>query len=67
VVKIEMDEAPYDVPKEDSNYHESLFPGPWREGLKPLDIVMPEGPSFSVEGNLIKWQKWQMRVTFNFR
>jgi hypothetical protein len=44
-----------------------LFPGPWRDGLKPLDVLQPEGPSFTVEGNLVKWQKWQLRVSFNFR
>lgn len=26
-----------------------------------------QGPSFSVEGNLVKWQKWQFRVGFNYR
>ncbi|CRK31911.1 hypothetical protein BN1723_014575 [Verticillium longisporum] len=29
---------------------------------------LPEGPSFAVtDGNLIQWQKWSMRVTFNPR
>ena len=41
------DEAP-EIPKADYNYHETLFQGQWRSGLKPLDIVMPEGPSFEV-------------------
>jgi hypothetical protein len=31
-------------------------------------VVQPQGPSFSItEGNLIQWQKWRMRVTFNPR
>ena len=25
-------------------------------------ITQPEGPSFTVEGNLVRWQKWSMRV-----
>jgi primary-amine oxidase len=36
--------------------------GPLRTDLKPLNIVQPEGPSFTVEGNLVRWQKWSLRV-----
>ena len=38
-----------------------------RGGLKPLNIVQPEGPSFAVDGNHVKWQKWDFRVSFNYR
>lgn len=34
-----------------------------RTDLKPLDVVQPEGPSFDVEGQLIRWQKWQFRFS----
>ncbi len=33
-----------------------------RADLKPLEIVQAEGPSFALEGHLLRWQKWQMRV-----
>ena len=36
--------------------------GPLRTDLKPLEITQPEGPSFEVEGNLVRWQKWSLRV-----
>jgi len=36
--------------------------GPLRADLRPLTITQPEGPSFTVEGNLVRWQKWSMRV-----
>jgi Cu2+-containing amine oxidase len=39
----------------------------WRTGLKPLNVVQPEGPSFTVDGNMVSWQKWSMRVSFNYR
>jgi primary-amine oxidase len=39
--------------------------GPHRTGLKPLDIVQPEGPSFTVDGNLVQWQQWSFRVGFD--
>eukprot|EP00386_Alphamonas_edax_P011931 GDKI01037483.1.p1 GENE.GDKI01037483.1~~GDKI01037483.1.p1 ORF type:complete len:685 (-),score=249.03 GDKI01037483.1:774-2828(-) len=35
--------------------------------LKPLDIVQRDGPSFTVQGNLVHWYKWSFRVSFNFR
>ena len=38
-----------------------------RTDVKPLEISQPEGPSFTVEGNLVRWQKWQFRVGFHVR
>ena len=55
------------IPDIDHNYNRNLIEKPWRTDLKPLNIVQPEGPSFTVEGNLIKWQKWHIRVSFNAR
>lgn len=37
-----------------------------RETTTPYQVVQPNGPSFHVEGNLIKWEKWRMRVGFNY-
>jgi primary-amine oxidase len=39
--------------------------GPLRTDIKPLAITQPEGPSFTVDGNLVEWQKWSMRVGFD--
>lgn len=38
-----------------------------REPLKPLHITQPEGPSFSLDGNLLRWQNWSLRIGFNYR
>jgi len=38
-----------------------------RDDLKPLLISQPEGPSFTVEGHEIRWQKWRFRVGFTPR
>lgn len=38
-----------------------------RSDLKPYNVVQPQGPSFTVEGSLVKWQKWSFRVNFNPR
>ena len=50
------------VPTEPAEYAADLV-GQHRTDLKPLEITQPEGPSFEVEGNLIRWQKWQFRFS----
>jgi primary-amine oxidase len=41
--------------------------GSRRDPLKPLHITQPEGPSFNLDGNLLQWQNWSLRVGFNYR
>ena len=46
----------------------SYFPAdhePLRTDLKPLEIVQPQGPSFRVDGNLVEWGRWSLRVGFD--
>lgn len=38
-----------------------------RGDVKPLAITQPEGPSFSVDGHQVHWQKWRLRVGFHVR
>ncbi len=38
-----------------------------REPLRPLEITQAQGPSFSLDGNLLQWQNWSLRVGFNHR
>ena len=39
----------------------------FRTDLKPIEITQPEGPSFTVEGHQVRWQKWNFRIGFNPR
>jgi primary-amine oxidase len=39
--------------------------GPMRDDLHPLEIVQPEGPSFVVDGNHVRWSRWSFRVGFD--
>ena len=59
-----IDHGPIALPAEHARYfapdHEPL-----RTDLKPLEITQPEGPSFTVDGNLIQWQKWSLRIGFD--
>ncbi|RWA21040.1 tyramine oxidase [Mycolicibacterium brumae DSM 44177] len=38
-----------------------------RGKLEPLEITQPDGPSFTLDGNLLQWQNWSLRVGFNWR
>lgn len=38
-----------------------------RDPLRRLDITQPEGPSFTLDGNLLRWQNWSLRIGFNHR
>ncbi|KAJ5943188.1 hypothetical protein N7516_003356 [Penicillium verrucosum] len=48
-------------------YAHDLLDEPLRTDLKPYIVQQPEGPSFSVDGNSVYWQKWRFRVGFNAR
>ena len=54
------------LPPEASNYSRKYI-GTYRSDLKPLEITQPDGPSFQVEGNQIRWQKWKFRIGFTPR
>ncbi|GKT66296.1 copper amine oxidase [Colletotrichum tofieldiae] len=51
-----------------SEYVPELLKTGLRSDLKELNVVQPNGPSFSVKDeSLVEWQKWRMRVSFNPR
>jgi primary-amine oxidase len=54
------------IPPEDGNYA-ARYQESFRTDLKPIEITQPEGPSFTVTGNEVKWQKWQLRVGYTPR
>lgn len=66
VVDLVDDEKVVPYPKKKRNYGQEAFPDT-RKDLKPLDIVQPEGPSFSVDGWKVEWQGWRFRVGFTPR
>jgi primary-amine oxidase len=54
------------IPEEPGNFDlESV--GRVREDVMPLEITQPEGPSFSVEGRVVRWQRWRIHVGFTPR
>jgi primary-amine oxidase len=52
------------VPTEPGNY-DAASVGPLRTGLRPLEISQPEGPSFTVDGHRIRWQRWSLHASLH--
>ncbi|MEI6137245.1 MAG: primary-amine oxidase, partial [Chloroflexota bacterium] len=56
----------YDVkplPTADGEYQAGTVP--LRTDLRPIEIVQPEGPSFTVEGNRVKWLDWELSASLD--
>jgi len=54
------------IPMNEVNY-EAQFQKSGREALKPIDVVQPEGVSFSITEGVLTWDKWKVVVGFNAR
>ena len=54
------------IPKVKRNYNREARPSR-RQGVKPLDVVQKDGPSFSVDGWKVDWQNWSFRIGFTAR
>jgi primary-amine oxidase len=47
-------------------YLPRLIPMPLRS-VKPLEVSQPSGVDFTLEGRLLRWQDWELRLGFNHR
>ncbi|KAF4539437.1 uncharacterized protein LTHEOB_10100 [Lasiodiplodia theobromae] len=39
----------------------------FRKDLKPLQVIQPDGPSFSIDGRRVAWQKWTFHLGWTIR
>jgi primary-amine oxidase len=62
-----VDEFERPVPAESGDYDDPAVRGPLREGLRPIEIIQPEGPSFTLDGHRLSWQGWSLHVGFDAR
>ncbi len=61
-----VDTEPVPIPQDPGRYDAEWVGAP-REDLRPIEVVQPDGPSFEVRGNEIRWQRWRFRFSFNGR
>jgi len=66
LLEIERD-SDHGQPDVDCEYVPSVRGIEPRTDLKPLNITQPDGPSFTMNGNELKWQDWTVRLGFNYR
>ena len=53
-------------PRVRGEYLPKLIGQPLRE-VKPLQVSQPDGVGFTLEGHLLRWQDWELRLGFNHR
>ncbi|MEU6714335.1 primary-amine oxidase [Nonomuraea sp. NPDC046802] len=58
-----VDTGPQPIPEEPGDYHL----GPHRTTQKPIHITQPDGPSFTIDGPLVTWEKWSLRLGYDMR
>jgi primary-amine oxidase len=62
-----IDHARLPIPAEAGNFDDPAFVGPARTTLKRIEITQPDGPSFTVDGDIVTWEGWRFRVGFDAR
>ena len=64
-----LDRVQIDVPMAEHNYDPRFedIGKLRRDDLKAIDIRQPDGPSFSVDGNRVRWLNWDFHIEFNAR
>jgi primary-amine oxidase len=62
-----VDEFELPVPPESGDYNDPAVRGPVRTGLQQIEISQPHGASFTLDGSVLTWQNWSMRIGFDAR
>jgi primary-amine oxidase len=65
VIRVE-DHGVVPVPQESGDFRAEAV-REMRDDLRPIDIVQSQGPSFSIDGWSVHWQRWQLRIGFTQR
>jgi primary-amine oxidase len=60
----DLDDLP--VPAERGDLDQATHPHAVRD-LRPIEITQPEGPSFTVSDDVVRWAGWEFRVGFDAR
>ena len=65
VIRID-DRGAQPVPMREYNYDAASATNV-RTDLRPIDVTQPEGVSFCIEGNRLRWHEWSLLIGFNAR
>lgn len=62
-----IDTGAVPIPEGSGNFDDPAVRGEYRTSQKPLLITQPEGPSFTLDGDLLRWENFSVRVGFDAR
>jgi primary-amine oxidase len=51
-----------EVPPQTGNYDPTVTGRWYRDDVNSIDISQEDGPSFTLDGNLLRWQKFKLRI-----
>ena len=66
LLELEDSAAAGEAPEVMGEYLPKLLGMQLRE-VKPLEVSQPDGVSFTLDGRLLAWQNWELRLGFNHR
>ncbi|GAA0941492.1 primary-amine oxidase [Actinocorallia libanotica] len=62
-----IDTGAVPIPAGSGNFDDPAVRGEYRTSQKPILITQPEGPSFTLDGDLLTWENFSVRVGFDAR
>ncbi|MBW8797220.1 MAG: primary-amine oxidase [Streptomyces sp.] len=62
-----VDDRVAPVPRERGQWDAPPHSSSQRTTLRPIEITQPEGPSFSIEDDVLIWENWKLRLGFDAR
>ncbi|PXY24001.1 primary-amine oxidase [Prauserella flavalba] len=62
-----VDTGAVPIPQESGDYDDPAVSGPPRTTQRPIEITQPEGPSFTLEDGVLRWENWQVRLGYDMR
>ncbi|XP_071937942.1 amine oxidase [copper-containing] alpha 2, peroxisomal-like [Coffea arabica] len=63
-----QDRAIVPVPKADgTDYREVKQKQPVSSPIKPITMLQPHGPSFTIDGHIVRWADWKFHLAFDMR
>ncbi|MBY8976558.1 primary-amine oxidase [Rhodobacteraceae bacterium NNCM2] len=61
-----FDKGDMPIPRGEVNYDHTLQASV-RQDLRPINVVQPDGVSFTLDGHHLTWHEWDLRIGFNAR
>lgn len=55
------------IPRESGDYDDPAVSGPLRTTQRPIEITQPEGPSFTLADDVLRWENWSVRLGYDMR